>query len=131
MNFPNKQIVEKIRQQYPKGTRVELIHMDDPYNKLPVKARGTVQSVDDIATIHVAWDCGSLLGIAYGADQCRRIMECPKCGQAYSTYPSISRRDNQTKICPECGLREALEDAGRSAEEITETINEIRNLGVQ
>ena len=37
---------------------------------------------------------------------------CPKCGRYYNDHPAISRRNNATEICPECGLREALEDAG-------------------
>lgn len=47
--------------------------MDDPYRKMIPGEQGTVTGVDDIGTIHVAWDCGSGLGIAYGADECRRI----------------------------------------------------------
>lgn len=37
-------------------------------------------------------------------------MICPKCKQEYQGYPAISRRDNKTEICPDCGVREALED---------------------
>lgn len=35
---------------------------------------------------------------------------CPVCGRRYSEYPSLSRRDNETYICPACGLEEAIED---------------------
>jgi len=74
MNFPNKEVVERVRKQYPVGCRVELISMKDPYNtKLVPGCLGTVKGVDDMATIHVAWDCGSSLGVAYGEDSCRRI----------------------------------------------------------
>lgn len=34
--------------------------------------------------------------------------KCPKCGKYYLDYPALSRKDNKTKICPECGAREAL-----------------------
>lgn len=34
---------------------------------------------------------------------------CPLCHKPYSGYPAISRKDNKTKICSECGLKEALE----------------------
>ena len=37
---------------------------------------------------------------------------CPICGQAYSGWPAISRTDNKTPICPDCGIRQALADAG-------------------
>ena len=68
--------LEMIRKNYPVGARVELIHMEDPYNKKLVPGcKGTVQAVDDIGTIHVAWDCGSSLGVVYGEDSCRVIKE--------------------------------------------------------
>ena len=35
---------------------------------------------------------------------------CPVCGKSYSDYPALSRRDNKTEICPECGMQEALDD---------------------
>ena len=63
-----------LRERYPKGCRVELVHMDDPYNtRLTEGSKGTVMAVDDIGTIHVSWDCGSSLGVVYGEDFCRRI----------------------------------------------------------
>jgi len=38
------------------------------------------------------------------------IRRCPRCGKPYTDYPAISRRDNKTEICPECGTAEAFED---------------------
>ena len=35
---------------------------------------------------------------------------CPICGREYTDYPALSRRDNATEICPNCGVSEALED---------------------
>ena len=37
---------------------------------------------------------------------------CPKCGQSYKGRPVLSREDNKTLICPDCGVREALESIG-------------------
>ena len=34
MRFPRKEIVEAVRARYPKGTRVELVFMDDPCSRL-------------------------------------------------------------------------------------------------
>ena len=71
-----KETLEHIRKQYPAGTRVELIHMNDPWNtRLHEGCRGTVVAVDDIGTIHVAWDCGSSLGVVYGEDSCKVVTE--------------------------------------------------------
>lgn len=42
---------------------------------------------------------------------------CPKCGCVYTGVPALSRTDNETLICPDCGTREALEALGISLEE--------------
>jgi hypothetical protein len=47
--------------------------MDDPHSKLKPGDQGTVNFVDDTATVFVNWDCGSGLGIVYGADRIRRL----------------------------------------------------------
>ena len=72
MRFPSKEIVEQIRRQYPAGTRVELLHMDD-VQAPPIGTRGTVEGVDDTASLLVAWDNGSHLNVIYGEDKVRRI----------------------------------------------------------
>lgn len=71
MRFPSKETVEHIRKEYPVGTRVELVRMDDPQAP-SVGTKGTVRGVDDIGSIMVAWDNGSGLSVAYGEDICRR-----------------------------------------------------------
>lgn len=75
MRFPNKELVVDLRKRYPAGTRVELIHMNDPYTKLKPGDRGTVTLVDSIGTVFVSWDCGSGLGLAYGEDLYHKIEE--------------------------------------------------------
>ncbi len=42
---------------------------------------------------------------------------CPTCGCTYTERPALSRNDNNTLICPDCGTREALETMGISIEE--------------
>lgn len=34
--------------------------------------------------------------------------KCPKCAKCYAGYPALSRVDNKTGMCPECGAREAI-----------------------
>lgn len=70
----DKAVLENLRKEYPQGCRMELVRMDDPYRKLNPGEQGTVAGVDDIGTVHVEWDCGSSLGVAYGEDLCRRIL---------------------------------------------------------
>ena len=74
MRTISKAILQALKEQYSKGTRVELIHMDDPYNrKLVPGCQGTDRCVDDMGTIHVSWDCGSGLGLVPGEDAWKKI----------------------------------------------------------
>ena len=67
-----KGTVERLREQYPVGTRVELMKMDDPQAP-PVGTKGTVTGVDDIGSILIAWDNGCGLNVIYGEDCCRKV----------------------------------------------------------
>ena len=70
--FPTAEQIAQVRDQFPKGARVELVWMDDPQAP-PIGTKGTVVGVDDIGSILVAWDNGSHLNVAYGEDIVRRI----------------------------------------------------------
>lgn len=68
---PTSEELAWLRERYKPGARVKLMHIDDPYRPdLKAGTLGTVIAVDDIGTIHVAWDGGSSLGVVYGADAC-------------------------------------------------------------
>ena len=47
---------------------------------------------------------------------------CPKCGQSYRGRPALSRNDEKTLICPDCGVREELESIGVGAAEQEEIL---------
>ena len=72
MRTPRPEIIECLREDFPVGCRVELLRMDD-VQAPPIGTLGTVIGVDAIGTIHVDWDNGCGLGVAYGEDDCRRI----------------------------------------------------------
>ena len=74
MKTISKETLAMLRERYPAGTRVELVHMDDPYTRLTAGNKGTVRFVDDIGTIHISWDCGSSLGAVYGVDIITKIV---------------------------------------------------------
>ena len=51
---------------------------------------------------------------------------CPKCGREYTDAPALSREDNATLICSDCGTKEALSSMGVGEDEqarILETIH--------
>lgn len=72
MKFPSREIVERVRREYPAGTRVELVRMED-LQAPPIGTKGTVTGVDDTASVMVAWDNGSSLHVVYGEDACRKL----------------------------------------------------------
>lgn len=47
---------------------------------------------------------------------------CPRCEQIKSGYPAISRVDNTTEICSECGQAEAMEALRKAQERYTEPL---------
>ena len=111
MRTPSKEAIQALRERYPAGTAVELIRKED-VSAPPAGTLGKVIAVDDIGTVHIAWQNGSSLGCVPGVDSFRKLPICPSCGKPYVGYPALSRKDNQTSICPDCGIREALEAAG-------------------
>ncbi len=54
------------------------------------------------------------------------MRKCPVCGREYSEPSALSRVDNETEICPECGIREALQAVGIGQEKQNEIIQTIR-----
>ena len=64
--------IKRIKGQYPKGTEIELISMEDS-QAVPSGTLGIVEDVDDIGTIFMKWDNGSTLGLIVGEDQFRVV----------------------------------------------------------
>ena len=69
--FPSKEIMLALRRQYPKGARVALVRMNDPYTKLRPGDLGTVDFIDDVGTLFCRWDNGSTIGAVFGEDEIR------------------------------------------------------------
>ena len=72
MRFPNKETVDRIRREYPAGTRVELVRMDD-MQAPPPGTIGTVLGVDDTGSLLMRWSNGSGLNVVYGEDIVRKV----------------------------------------------------------
>lgn len=65
-------IAQDLRKEYPKGTKVRLVRMDDPQAP-PINTIGIVRGVDDTASILVQWDNGSNLNVIYGEDVVEKL----------------------------------------------------------
>ena len=64
---------QMIKDRYPAGTRIMLLHMGNDPNPIAPNTRGTVVAVDDIGTVHCDFDNGRSLGIVPGEDTFRTL----------------------------------------------------------
>lgn len=67
----NKNVLDRLRRQYPVGCRVKLIQMDNAQAP-PVGTKGTITGIDDTGSILVLWDTGFGLNVLYGIDIIRK-----------------------------------------------------------
>ena len=67
-----KERVAQHRNQYPKGTKIELLEMDD-VQAPPIGTVGTVYGVDDLGSLLVRWENGSSLSVIDGVDRVKKI----------------------------------------------------------
>lgn len=70
--------IDNLRKNYPPGTRIKCLHMNDPYHPIPMGTLGTVEHVDDGGTIHMKWDNGSGLGLIPNEDMFIKVSEQSK-----------------------------------------------------
>ena len=94
--FLSSDVVERLKKEYPKGTRLVLISMDDPYSKLVSGDKGSVNYVDSAGTIHMKWDRGSRLGLVYGVDVFRKLTD-DEIEQENTEKDSDSDEDNKER----------------------------------
>ena len=73
-NFLSRETVERIRREYPAGTRVKLLEMDDCFAP-PIGTLGTVIAVDDCASLIMRWDNGSSLNAVFNQDCVVKVTE--------------------------------------------------------
>jgi len=132
MRIPTQEELEKIRREYPVGTRLVVEGMEDTQAPKP-GTLGTVTGVDSLGDLLMSWDTGGSLKVILSLDSVRRATaedeagaklkklaphqpmdRCPRCGAAITPKNrllALSRRLDIT-VCENCGTFEALEDAG-------------------
>lgn len=68
-----QKLAEMYKEEYPPGTRLELMKMGDDPRPIEANTRGTVVVVDDIGTVHCDFDNGRSLGLVPGEDSFRKL----------------------------------------------------------
>ena len=74
MQMPSKERIAALRKYYPRGTRVELLGMDDPQAP-PTGTMGEILGVDDAGQILVRWETGSSLSLIPDVDSFRIVQK--------------------------------------------------------
>lgn len=64
----DRNFVKFLKEQYPKGTRVRLSSMSDPYAPVEPGTEGSVEMVDDAGQLLMKWDNGRTLALIPGED---------------------------------------------------------------
>lgn len=88
--------VEKLREKYLTGTRIELDEMNGE-TQMMSGLKGTVQYVDDMGQIHMNWDNGSTLALNVDEDSFKIIEEKPLISVLYvepGKYPRMMEIEN-------------------------------------
>ena len=75
MNGIHPELLKQLKECFKPGTKVRLLHMNDPFTTIPIGTIGVVSGVDDAGTIHTVWSNGSTLGVVFGEDECVKIEE--------------------------------------------------------
>ena len=70
-----RRFAQRMKDNYPPGTRIMLLQMGDDPHPVEPNTRGTVKFVDDMGTLHCDFDNGRQLGVVPGEDSFRKQTE--------------------------------------------------------
>ena len=73
--FVDRNLVQRMKDQYPPGTRIELDFMGDDPRPIAPGTKGTVRIVDDMGTVHCDFDNGRRLVLIPGEESFHDINE--------------------------------------------------------
>lgn len=68
IDYYDRAFAERMKRNYPAGTKIVLESMDDPYHPMPAGIKGIVDSVDDRGQIHCIWENGARRALVPGVD---------------------------------------------------------------
>lgn len=70
-----RRMAAECRLNYPPGTRIMLLSMNDDPDPVEENMKGTVDVVDSTGTLHCTFDNGRCLGVIPGQDSFRKLTQ--------------------------------------------------------
>ena len=70
-----RRMAAEYRLNYPPGTRIILLSMNDDPDPVEENMKGTVDVVDSTGTLHCTFDNGRCLGVIPGQDSFRKLTQ--------------------------------------------------------
>ena len=108
MKYPSMEQIEALRKEYPAGTRIELLAMDDAFAP-PPGTLGTVIAVDDAGSLVTKWDNGSGLNVILDAGD--RIKKQIMTEEVYNALMSV-RADGRSNMLDLPAVQRLAYEAG-------------------
>lgn len=96
-----RRFAQRMKDNYPPGTRIMLLQMGDDPRPIEPNTRGTVKAVDDIGTLHCAFDNGRSLGIVPDEDSFRKLTNEELAEEQMAKLPHINGK--LTAFCTDIG----------------------------
>lgn len=91
----SREQINYYRERYPKGTRIKLGFMNDPFDPVPPGMMGTVDHIDDGGNMHMKWDNGRTLSLVLGHDSFSIVLPEPTTMKFYMPLTAdIYERDD-------------------------------------
>lgn len=71
--FYDEKKIKRLKEEYPKGTIVEMTETMDDIQPILKGERGVVELIDDAGQIHVRWDSGRGLALNIDVDSFKKV----------------------------------------------------------
>jgi len=94
MNY-NRNLVERVRQQYPVGTRIRLDSLCNDEKDMPTGLCGTVVGVDDHPALLMQWGNGRTLSLLYGKNSFCILEQTPEEVINIELYKKLKQEQKQ------------------------------------
>ena len=89
----DREYVQRVKEQYPPGTRVRLNNMPDDPQPIPPGTEGEVTGCDDAGQLQMSWSNGRSLSLLPGVDDFTVISRPEKAERSQNGKPKDTKKN--------------------------------------